>query len=256
MFFGRIVPIHWGYMKVKNSRGNGVSRALRVLLNNISSIVKSVASWASKNKIVAIIIVGVILLFAVGSIVLAVVSKKEPTEVKQTQIGLEYQQKLPELKESVDKSPKDATARKNYGVALYATGDLDGAKKQYEEASKLDKKDAVVLNNLANTYRDLGQVDKAIETYKKSIELAPKSLNTYSNLANVQLYSKNKPQDAIATYQAGLKELPDNTQLQQLLAVAYEQAKDVANAKKTYEEILSHDAENTAAKAAIERLNS
>jgi len=231
-----------------------VSRALRVLFEKISSIVRIVANWAKEHKITSIVIIGVILLFAIGSIVLAVVSRKEPTEVKQTQIGLEYQQKLPELKESVEKSPKDATARKNYGVALYATGDLDGAKKQYEEAVKLDNKDAVALNNLGNTYRDLGQVDKAIDTYKKSIELAPKSLNTYANLANVQLYSKNKPQDAIATYKAGLEELPDNTQLQQLLAVAYEQAKDTANAKKTYEEILSHDAENVAAKAAIERL--
>jgi len=241
-------------MNVKNSQGNIVSRALRVLIEQIGSKVKLAATWAEKNKIISLIIIGVIFIFIAVTVTVAIMSRNDTPEVKQTAIGLEYQQKLPELKDAVEKSPKDASARKSYGVALYATGDLEGAKKQYEEASKLDTKDAVVLNNLANTYRDLGQVDKAIETYKKSIELSPKSLNAYANLANVQLYSKNKPQDAIATYKSGLEELPDNTQLQQLLAVAYEQAKDTANAQKTYEDILSHDAENVAAKAAIERL--
>jgi len=241
-------------MNVKNSQGNIVSRALRVLIEQIGSKVKVAVVWAEKHKIISIIIIGVIFLFIAGTVIIAIMSRNEPAEVKQTAIGLEYQQKLPELKESVEKSPNDATARKNYGVALYATGDLDGAKEQYEEAAKLDDKDAVVLNNLANTYRDLGQVDKAIDTYKKSIEINPKSLNTYANLANVQLYSKDKPQDAIATYKAGLEEMPENTQLQQLLAVAYEQSKDTENARKTYEEILSNDPENVAAKAAIERL--
>jgi tetratricopeptide (TPR) repeat protein len=241
-------------MNVQNSQGNSVSRALRVLIENISSKVKSAVTWAEKNKIISLIIIGVIFVLIAIVVTMAITSRNETKEVKQTAIGLEYQQKLPELKESVEKSPKDAGAHKSYGVALYATGDLEGAKKQYEEAAKLDTKDAVVLNNLANTYRDLGQVDKAIDTYKKSIKLSPKSLNAYANLANVQLYSKNKPQDAIATYKSGLEELPDNIQLKQLLAVAYEQAKDIANAKKTYEEILSHDAENAAAKAAIERL--
>jgi len=241
-------------MNVKNSQGNIVSRALRVLFEEISSKVKMAVLWTEKHKIISIIIIGVIFVFIAVTVTVAIMSRNETKEVKQTQIGLEYQQKLPALKESVEKSPKDVTARKNYGVALYATGDIEGAKKQYEEAAKLDDKDAVVLNNLANAYRDLGQVDKAVDTYKKSIRLNPKSLNAYANLANVQLYSKNKPQEAIETYKSGLNEMPQNTQLQQLLAVAYEQAKDTANAKKTYEQILSHDAENVAAKAAIERL--
>jgi len=241
-------------MNVKNSRGNSVSRALRVLIEQISNKVKIIATWAETHKPISIIILGVIFVILAVTVTVAIMSRTETKEVKQTAIGLEYQQKLPELKQSVEKSPKDAEARKSYGVALYATGDLEGAKKQYEEATKLNDKDAVAFNNLANTYRDLNQVDKAIDTYKKSIQLSPKSLNAYANLANVQLYSKNKPQDAIATYKDGLKELPNNTQLQQLLAVAYEQAKDTTNAKKTYEAILSHDAENIAAKAALERL--
>jgi len=183
-----------------------------------------------------------------------ITTEKAPSAAQQTPVGLEYQQKLPELKSSVEKTPKDAQTRKNYGVALYATGDLEAAKIQYEEAAKLDTKDAVILNNLGNTYRDLGRIDQAINTYRKSIELSPTSLNTYANLANVQLYSKNKPQDAIATYKAGLEQLPKNTQLRQLLAVAYEQANDLENAKKTYQEIVSDEPGNSAAQAALDRL--
>jgi tetratricopeptide (TPR) repeat protein len=254
MFIGKIVAIHWGYMNSNNLRGSGASRALQVLLEKIRNLIKSITTWVGNNKMISTVIAVIILLIIAGLIVFSVMNRQEPKVVKQTQIGLEYQQKLPALKESVDKSPKDATARKNYGVALYATGDIEEAKKQYEEAAKLDTKDAVILNNLGNIYRDLGQADKAIETYRKSIELSPKALNAYANLANVQLYGKNKPQEAIETYKLGLTELPGNTQLELLLAVAYEQANDPASAKKTYEAILTRDTENAAAKAALDRL--
>ncbi|MDB5180731.1 MAG: repeat:HAT (Half-A-TPR) repeat [Candidatus Saccharibacteria bacterium] len=227
-----------------NLRGNVVSRAMRVPL----------IKWVKEHKSISITISGIILLIVISIVVVFAITHEKTAEVKLTQVGLEYQQKLPELKKSVDKAPNDATARKNYGVALYATGDLEGAKKQYGQAAKLNNKDAVILNNLGNIYRDLGNVDKAIDTYNKSIQLNPKSLNTYANLANIQMYSENKPQDAIDTYNRGLSELPNNTQLELLLAIAYEHAGDVSNAKKTYNAILSHDANNSASKLALERL--
>lgn len=170
-------------------------------------------------------------------------------------VAKEYQQKLPGLKSAVDKDKNSAAARKEYAVALYATRDLDGAKKQYEAAVKIDGNDAVAYNNLANAYRDLGDTDKAVAAYEKSIELNPKSLNTYANLANVQLYTKKDVSSAVSTYKKGLQALPNNAQLELLLGIAYEQGDNRALALQTYRHILTYDAQNAAAKAATDRLD-
>lgn len=217
-------------------------------------VVHTITNWVKTHFKLSIIIGAIIFVALLVILIVVIANPKQTVKVTQTQIGLEYQQKLPGLKQAVEQTPKSAEARKNYGVALYATGDVEGAKKQYEEAVKADNKDAVAFNNLGNTYRDLGQNDKAIDAYETAINLSPKSLNSYANLANIQLYSKNKPQDAIATYKKGLQHLPDNVQLLQLLAVAYEQANDKTNAIKTYQTITTIDPANTAAKSAIERL--
>jgi tetratricopeptide (TPR) repeat protein len=240
---------------MNNPQGNVFSRALRVLTNSVTSFYRYLTKWVRSHARMAVICAIILILIAAVAIVLVVSIKKESSKVKLSPIGLEYQQKLPELKKAVDDEPKNAEARKTYAVALYATADLDGAKDQYEEASKLNDKDAVTFNNLGNTYRDLQQTDKAISAYKKAIELNPKAINSYSNLGNVQLYSKNNSQDAIVTYNGGLKQLPDNIQLLQLLAVAYEQANNATLAKSTYQRIIDTQPENVAAKAALERLN-
>jgi len=242
-------------MNSTHSKGNDSFRFLHMLLQRFIAAGTSLRSWVMKHRIFSIV-AGTIAFLGIATVILVLVTtQKTSVTTQQTPVGLEYQQKLPELKAAAEQSPKNAQSRKDYGVALYATGDLESAKKQYEEAAKLDTKDAVTLNNLGNTYRDLNQIDQAIDVYQKSIKISPKSLNTYANLANVQLYSKNQPQDAIATYKAGLEQLPNNTQLLQLLGVAYEQADDLPNAKKTYQEIVSDEPGNSAARAALDRLN-
>jgi len=239
---------------VNNSGTNVFSYALRVFGNTLKKTYRSTRGWVATHKKTSIAI-GILLIVSIAWLIVFLVSRPFYSEkVQLTQIGLEYQQKLPGLKDSVRENPDDSEARKNYAVALYATGNLVEARDQYEEAVKLNDKDPIALNNLANTYRDLEQTDKSIEFYKKAIQASPKSLNAYSNLANVQLYSKNNPKDAISTYKSGLKQLPDNIQLLQLLAVAYEQSEDTPNARATYQEILSIDSENTAAIAAMSRL--
>jgi tetratricopeptide (TPR) repeat protein len=61
--------------------------------------------------------------------------------------------------------------------------------------------------------------------------------------------------DAIATYNQGLQALPNNAQLQLLLALAYEAKGDTADAKQTYQDILTNDPNNTAATTNLDRLN-
>jgi len=210
--------------------------------------------YVRKHKIITAVI-GVILLAIIGTSVWLLTRDDDVVKVPATAVSAEYEKRLPELKKAVDSNPSDAAARKNYAVALYATGDLKGARKQYEEAVKINDRDAIAYNNLGNVYRDLGDIDKTISAYEKSIQINDKSINTYVNLANTQLYSKKDNNAAITTYKNGLKALPDNEQLQLLLGIAYEQADRVNEARQTYEAILAKNADNTAAKANLERLN-
>lgn len=214
----------------------------------------TVGRWIRTHKRTSII-GGIVLLLVVvaGSFWLINPQQKSATQELTGAAG-EYQRRLPELKKAVDEKPDDTVARKNYAVALYATKDLEGARKQYEAATKLNDKDATAFNNLGNVYRDLGKIEESVTAYTKSIELNPKSLNVYANLANVQLYRQNNAEAAIATYQKGLKELPDNTQLELLLAAAYKQADQTDKAQDTYQNILDREPDNKAAAAGLDRL--
>lgn len=203
------------------------------------------------RRVVAVLLV----LIAVVVVALVIHHHQKPVTQPASSVSAEFKKQLPALKKAVDQHPNDAEAHKNYAVALYATGDPAAAKTQYEAAVKINPKDALAYNNLGNVYRDLHDVNKAITAYRTSIKLNPKSINTYANLANVQLYTQNKPDDAIATYEDGLKALPDNSQLQLLLGLAYEQKGDTAKAEQTYQAILAHDPNNAAAKSNLDRLS-
>lgn len=205
-----------------------------------------------KHKTVSIVTIVIIVALAVAAVL--VLQHKKPETKAPTAVAAEYERQLPDLKKAVDEKPSDASARKNYAVALYATGNLEESRKQYEESTKLNGDDAIAYNNLGNVYRDLGQADKAVEAYKKSLQQNAKSVNTYVNLANVQLYSKSDSDAAINTYKDGLKALPDNEQLQLLLGVAYEQAGRTNEARQAYEAILAVNGDSVAAQTSLERL--
>lgn len=216
--------------------------------------VAKVTNYVKKHKLISLSIL--LLTLLIIGLIIFIISRNtgDTSQTNSSQLVAEYREKLPDLKQAVKDNSKDATARKEYAVALYVVGDKEKAVEQYEAAIKLDDQDAITYNNLGNVYRDLKQTNKAIEAYKKSIELNPSSVNTYVNLANVQLYVQNKPEDAIATYKQGLEALPDNYQLELLHGVACEKAGQIDEAKQIYQKILSRDADNKSAKARLESL--
>lgn len=223
--------------------------------NEKRAVSSSHSKKVSRKKL--IIIGGSIVLVAAGATAGAffLVRNTQPNEQSQLSgVAQEYQRQLPDLKQKVEDSKEDTAARTNYAVALYASKDLQEAKKQYEEIVKQDDTNATAYNNLGNVYRDLKENNKAVEAYKKAISLNPQNLNTYSNLANVQLYTLKDAAAAIATYNQGIEAIENNIQLKLLLAIAYEYDGQTEQARGTYQEILTEDPENTAAQAALERL--
>jgi len=206
------------------------------------------------KKLAAFVGLIVVLLIAAFVVIALLQAHKTKTTVAKNPVATQYKKELPALEKTVKENPKSSDAHKNYAIALYATGDLKKAQSEYEQVVKLNGKDAVAYNNLGNVYRDLGQYQDASDAYNKAISLNPSNMNTYANLANVQLYMENDANGAIATYKKGLKALPNNAQLEFLLGLAYEKKGDTANAKATYEHILSYDSSNQSAQAELTAL--
>ena len=193
------------------------------------------------------------LIIAVGAW-LILGSDKDATITSDNPVAQEYQKRLPDLQNKVDQEPRSAAARVDLAVALYATGEVEAAKKQYEKAVELDDSNATAYNNLGNVYRDLKDTDKAVQAYEQAIRLNGKLINPYFNLANLQQYTLQKTDQAIQTYQKALKALPDNEQVMVSLALAYEANKDTDKAEQLYRSILSKNPDNTAAQTNLDRI--
>lgn len=237
-----------------NSAGRVSSKSSKPK-KNPKKVMKSVARWIKKNRLVAIVILLLITLTAAATVWYFNTRPQPRVLDTNNQVITEFKNKLPELQKAASADANSAAARKNYAVALYVTGNYEAAKSEYEAVVKLDGKDSTAYNNLGNTYRDLGQYDKAKGAYQKSFEINPTSINPYVNLANVQLYTLGDSGAAIATYQKALKAMPNNNQISLLLGMAYEKAGKTTEAKQTFQDILTRDADDKAAKAGLDRLN-
>ena len=59
------------------------------------------------------------------------------------------------------------------GVELQKHGDLEGARKAYEESLQMVPRRADALSNLGVVYAHLGDYSSAINSYKKAVEIDP-----------------------------------------------------------------------------------
>ena len=205
-----------------------------------------------------LVIIGIVALAIVILILITQLWNKgtDNTVGTQDQINLidQYKNQLAELEKNVNSDPSNAQFRRNYAVALYATGDLNKALEQYLEEKKLNPDDPIVYNNLGNIYRDQGKNDDAVTSYKKAIELDKQMTNAYINLANLYIYNIDKVDLGINIYKDALTANPDSVEINLLLANAYEQSGQSVKAKETFSSILKKDPNNQPAKLGLERL--
>lgn len=162
-------------------------------------------------------------------------------------------QRLSALEATVKQKANDPQARRNYAVALYATGDLEKAKEQYLAEIKLNRNDPVAFNNLGNIYRDQGSSDEAIKAYKQAIELNPNNPTGYLNLGHFYIYS-GKTDLGIGVYKDALEKNPGNTDIQIQLALVYEQSGKSDKALEIYKTILTDSHDNPAALTGLSRI--
>jgi len=101
-------------------------------------------------------------------------------------------------------------AYNNLGSLLKASGDLNGAKKTYETALKIDSNFATGHYNLGMICKAMGLFTEAIAWYQKAIKLKPSYAEAYQNLGVVQLKVGNVPASITAFKNAIILHEQDN----------------------------------------------
>lgn len=224
-------------------------------MGKIAQSWQALKAWMPRHprKTFIISLAGILVLSGLAGWIIDRSKSDTASDQPKNPIARQFKQQLPSLKEKAEKNPSSFDAQRDYAVALYATGDTKEAKERYERALRI-RKDATTYNNLANAQRDLGNYEDAVNAYKKAIEANPKLVNPYTNLANIQMYSLDKTDDAIDTYRNALKEIPNDPNLQVLLALAYEKKGDVPSAKQTLKSAQASHPDNKSVQANLARI--
>jgi len=94
------------------------------------------------------------------------------------------------------------------GIAYHQMMQLDTAKKNYEQALKLNPRYAEALNNLGTVYYARKSYRRAGSYYRKALRLTPESASVYSNLGTA-FFARKKYKEAADAYQTALKLDPE-----------------------------------------------
>jgi tetratricopeptide (TPR) repeat protein len=104
--------------------------------------------------------------------------------------------------------PETPVLANKIGIAFHQMSLLKLAKKNYEEAIRLDPNYSEAINNLGTIYYAEKNYRRAIKLYKHALKVAAPSASIYSNLG-AAYFSRKDYKQAIDYYQEALKLDPD-----------------------------------------------
>jgi len=115
-------------------------------------------------------------------------------------------------REAVDmylQGPQESAVTWNkVGIAYHQMMNLDGARKNYEKAYKLNPKYSEAINNLGTFWYARKNFRRAITSYKRALALTPKSASIHSNLGTAY-FARKKYELAMTSYQTALELDPE-----------------------------------------------
>jgi Flp pilus assembly protein TadD len=82
----------------------------------------------------------------------------------------------------VTKSPREARAHNNLGIAYEARGDIEGAMAEYQTAIRLDPDYLPAYGSLAVIYGKIGDLEKAIEIFLWLLVRHPRDFKSHTGL--------------------------------------------------------------------------
>lgn len=138
-----------------------------------------------------------------------------------------------EFEKFLERNPRHAQTRIDFGNFLNESGDEAAAKVQWEQALQIDPKNAEVWNNLANYFGHRGPAKKAFEYYAKAVELAPRETVYLQNFATTVFLFRRDAREfygiseeevfdrAMQLYRRAIELEPDNYDLALDVAQSY-----------------------------------
>ena len=106
--------------------------------------------------------------------------------------------------ETYREGPKDSAIICNkIGIAYHQLLQLDQAKKQYEQAVRLNPRYSEAINNLGTVHYARKSYRRAIGSYKKALRLSPQSASIYSNIGTAY-FARKDYKKALEAYQQAL----------------------------------------------------
>ncbi len=123
--------------------------------------------------------------------------------------------------DSVSKSPWNARAHNNLGLAYEGMGRMEEAKREYMEAIRIDPSYAEAHNNLGLIYEAEGRIEDAMREFKKAVELKPRLAEAHNNLGNIYL-NLGRIDDALREYMETIRLKPHFAEAYNNLGLVYE----------------------------------
>jgi tetratricopeptide (TPR) repeat protein len=115
-------------------------------------------------------------------------------------------------REAIDmyaQAPENSPTRWNKtGIAYHQLQDLRSAKKNYEEAIRLDPKYGEAINNLGTIYYSQQSYRRAVRQYKRALRELPESASINSNLGTAY-FARKDYKKATEAYERALRLDPD-----------------------------------------------
>ena len=105
-------------------------------------------------------------------------------------------------------APETASRCNKTGIAYHQLLDFASAKKNYEQALRIDPQYGEARNNLGTIFYSQKSYRRAIREYKKALRAIPQSASVYSNLGTAY-FSRQDYKKAAEQYQIAVKLDPD-----------------------------------------------
>src|SRR6267378_7244385 len=136
------------------------------------------------------------------------------------------------------------------GVELQQHGDLEGARKAYEESLQLVPRRADALSNLGVVFAHLGDYSSAINNYKKAVEIDPHLYEVRLNLG-IAYYQTQDCESANRELSRVISSQPGNQQAHLLNGLCLVALNRLKEATRELEAVYQADPHNLAAAYAL-----
>ena len=133
---------------------------------------------------------------------------------------------------------KNPTAYLRRGQLYTSSRNYNEAEAAYKKAIEIDPKYAPAYRDLGELYYFAGQYDKALSTFKQYVDMSEKTPETRAKYASFLFLTKDY-NNTLAEVQEVLKEDPNNTTMNRLLAYSYLELGQPEQALKAMETYLS-----------------